>query len=522
MFFVTETEAAASRRTFEKEEGELSAMIEVRRLFPGIAANEKARECARSIAGGPKLPPPHPILANRTPIMHHIFAALLLLLGGCESTSFNLPGAPDDPALYATIYPFFIETCAVSGMKKKHGFGFEYQGGSGGHAVVYLNGVCRDTKSSHPAVQMCDEAGPSAESGVGLSANGHFSNAAWVATPGRDFFFDGDLRQDESVNSTSYARTQARAKQLGILNGIRFHEAVFDDLPTGMTRYDFMYEASIATDYGISLGRGRYCARLPVSQAQMRRVVAYLNAQNFQYRDGQRMSSMTVVGNNCSHFTHNVLASAGLWEEWPTDRFFLVSALSFPVPKNEFVNQIRRSNDLPLDNPLLLFRDEAARQALLHDDWLPIGPGAIAIAEPIREANDLYDTDVNLIFYDIPILGSFPSYFNRITADRRYSDLAENLRHFAAVYDRLSAERRPLEWWLNRAGLPSGDGPSFVAFYKRYYSHVDRMNDRVKLSLLTLQQTAGVPAAMPASFAAPLPSFRQAWKLGNSALESEH
>ncbi len=55
MFSVTEAEAAAIRRAFE-EEGELSAMIEVRRLFPGIPDNAKARECARTIAGWRPVP----------------------------------------------------------------------------------------------------------------------------------------------------------------------------------------------------------------------------------------------------------------------------------------------------------------------------------------------------------------------------------------------------------------------------------------------------------------------------------
>jgi len=50
MFTVTEAEAAAIRRVFE-EEGELSAMIELRRYFPGITDNLQARQCARTIAG---------------------------------------------------------------------------------------------------------------------------------------------------------------------------------------------------------------------------------------------------------------------------------------------------------------------------------------------------------------------------------------------------------------------------------------------------------------------------------------
>jgi hypothetical protein len=57
MFVVTEADAAAIRATFHQE-GELSAAIELRRRFPGITDNAKARECARSIAGWTPLPPP--------------------------------------------------------------------------------------------------------------------------------------------------------------------------------------------------------------------------------------------------------------------------------------------------------------------------------------------------------------------------------------------------------------------------------------------------------------------------------
>jgi hypothetical protein len=57
MFVVTEEDAAAIRAVFEQE-GELSAAIEVRRLFPGITDNAKARLHARTIAGWMPLPVP--------------------------------------------------------------------------------------------------------------------------------------------------------------------------------------------------------------------------------------------------------------------------------------------------------------------------------------------------------------------------------------------------------------------------------------------------------------------------------
>ena len=50
MFVVTEADAAAIRIAYEQD-GELSAAIELRRRFPCITDNEKARQCARSIAG---------------------------------------------------------------------------------------------------------------------------------------------------------------------------------------------------------------------------------------------------------------------------------------------------------------------------------------------------------------------------------------------------------------------------------------------------------------------------------------
>ena len=55
MFAITEAEAAAIRAAFEQS-GELSAVVELRRLFPGITDNTQARECARTIAGWRPLP----------------------------------------------------------------------------------------------------------------------------------------------------------------------------------------------------------------------------------------------------------------------------------------------------------------------------------------------------------------------------------------------------------------------------------------------------------------------------------
>lgn len=50
MFCVSEAQAAVIRTAFEQR-GELSAVVELRQLFPGVGNIEWARECVRTIAG---------------------------------------------------------------------------------------------------------------------------------------------------------------------------------------------------------------------------------------------------------------------------------------------------------------------------------------------------------------------------------------------------------------------------------------------------------------------------------------
>src|SRR3978361_2030581 len=56
MFVVDEPTAAAIRKAY-LESGELSAVVELRRRFPGIVDNENARLCVRTIASWQPLPP---------------------------------------------------------------------------------------------------------------------------------------------------------------------------------------------------------------------------------------------------------------------------------------------------------------------------------------------------------------------------------------------------------------------------------------------------------------------------------
>jgi hypothetical protein len=408
-------------------------------------------------------------------------AAIVLGLAGCSVWRFSVPATAPDEAVYSSLFPYYVEFCAVSQLKKKPNFGTHVESGFGGHSVLYLNGVCKVKDAHYPEIALCDDGPGVAENGVGLSVNAHYQNANWVATEGRDFFFHGGLDPSARLTREAYARVQAKAQAMGIYDGVKFHEEVYDDKPAGMSREDFKYDVSVATDYAIGFGRDRYCARVPMSREKMGAVVKFLNGLNEPYRRGEKEFEWDVLRDNCAHVTHNALAAVDLWDEWPIDRFILFAAFDFPVPKNELVNLTLRTNDAPIDDLTALYADDAARRAVLRDGWFPTEPGALVETEPVFQKNDVYDSDLLLIFYEDPIFRRYQARFDRIFADPRYTDLRANLDYFAAMFDRIEKGRRPL------ATYPQRTEAGFAAFYDRYYDIVGQESAALRTELAALQ-----------------------------------
>lgn len=404
-----------------------------------------------------------------------LVAGVAFWVAACSGMRVDTAPTASDEQLYTSVYPYYAEYCAASQLKKRPGFGTDPSSGIGGHSVFYLNGVCRDTGAGYPTIKLCDR--DPAHHGVGLSINAHFKNTNWVATEGRDFFFHGTLQPKEHLGRAEYERTLAAAAEMGIYDGVEFHDDVFDEMPEGMSRRAFMYDISIATDYAVGYGRDRYCARVPLDREKMARVVGYLNGLNAEYKDGKKEFEWNVLQNNCVHVTHNALAAAGIWDEWQMGEFVLYAAFDFPTPKNEFVNLMRRTNDLALDDLMAIYEDDAAREALMQGGGLPAEPGALAQAELTHPDNEIYDTDLSLIFYDYPAVGPYFQHFRAIFSEPRYSNLHASLKYFADLYARIKQQRLPLETYL--PNLAPAERADFAAFYARYYAYVDRASARV-------------------------------------------
>ena len=414
-----------------------------------------------------------------------IVAGLLLATGGCVTGPEIQPPptTASEEQVYREFYPTYAEICAVSQLGKKSGFGAEISSGIGGHAVLYLNGVCRKQDTEYPVLMMCDEEKDPSD-GVGLSVNEHYKGAEWVATEGREFFFNGGLKPGEPLTKDAYRATQAVAQAKGIYTSVSFHKRFYDDIAPGFTPEAYKYEISVATDYAITFGRNRYCARVPLDRAQMQTIVTYLNDQNAPYRNGEPFD-WNLFEHNCAHLNHNALAAADLWDAWATDRFILISLFDFPVPKNEFVNLMRRTNDVPIDDLEALYQDAAARRLLLEHGRLPTQPGALMDLGTIPRQNEVYDPHSDIIFYDEPLTGSYEEHFEAILDQPRYYRLQDNLAYFAGLYDKIKANRRPVETYL--ANRSPEDQAAFRTFYTAYFDYIDRESREVGRNLATLK-----------------------------------
>jgi len=399
--------------------------------------------------------------------------------------------APVDDAVYDRLFPYHAEICATTELRKKPGFGVPVRSGIGGHCLLYLNGVQLDHAEGYPTLRLCEPDAPPARQGAGISVNAHFKNANWVAAEGRDFLWWGALEPGERLTAEVYSRTQRHAKAIGILDGVQFHDHLFREKPAGMSDRDYMYEISIATDYAARFGRDTYHARIPLDRMRMAAIVEFLNGLNAPYRAGQKVYRWRVINNNCVHVTHNALAAAGIWAHWPTGQFVGRAAFNFPVPKNEFVDLMLRTNDLPIQDTDAMYNDVPARRALLETGTLPAGPGALACARRSVQANDLYNVDkLRVIFFDNPFWGPYRFHLARILKEPRYVDLRINLQHFAQVYA-TALKPNPASGWQAAGGI-SGEQ---ARFQLRYAQYIAREAARVKQLLTSLEEPAEQLAA---------------------------
>jgi len=414
-----------------------------------------------------------------------IAAALLVLVLGPLSAGCTIrtmePGRPDvlPEGQYEQTYPYFAAICAVSRIKAT----FAAEGGVPGHAVMYLNGVCKDDSAAYPRLRMCDPAAVERgdpEAGVGISVNKTFKNVNWMAVPDAQMFFDGGLTYGELLNEQRGLQTLDEAYKAGIWDGIEIHEAFHPAPGDSQGELYLVASESLGTDFALRFGRHVFCSAMPMPRDRLERVVDFLNGLNDEYATGEADYNWSGYADNCSHTLHNALAAAEVWLETPVQVTKLRQFFNLSIPSNEMINLAKRANTYELENFDAIFADGQMRRALLNHGWLPTRHGALVFYRGIHQPNELYDPEGKILIHEAPLLRPLSRNIDAIFADPRYTRIEDNLRYYKQRYEAILA-RRPEDWESAAAS-----GAKYSIARKRYYERIMELLDDVDAKLRDL------------------------------------
>src|SRR5258708_28599913 len=152
-----------------------------------------------------------------------------------------------DPA-YDQLFPYYVELCATSQFRSK----LKGEGGVAGHAVMYIKGACKDEQAAYPQLRRCRVAATELddpEHGAGVSVGRWFRNVNWVAIPGYELFYQGNLKIGEPLTQASFEATVRDAIAKGVYKGVDFHD--YPSAEAGAGFENFVVDAGISTDFDL-------------------------------------------------------------------------------------------------------------------------------------------------------------------------------------------------------------------------------------------------------------------------------
>jgi len=433
-------------------------------------------------------------------------------------------------AAYNALHPYYVQVCTMTQLVRRTGrfdeAGEEIvrAGGRGGHATVFLKGARIDRESLPGVIQLavCGEGEGLADpdAGVGISVNQIFANTNWVAIPGRGNFFHGGVDPEAVLTREMVDDAIRGAIDAGWFEGIeikpdrlaRFatdHELSAEELraPENRRAYqELMVLESLATDFGLTLGRSVVSVRLPMPRRAFEEFVAHLNEVNRTANAEGNPWDLALY--NCSHPVSNAFARVGVigrktplrrsahdWINWGKHAWMLSRSLcqwlmggvpDVSVPSNMVVRLASESCDREPASAHVVWVDRRQRKLFDEYAWLPSGHGALLEILEMRtgEHNEVFRRGQNPFVWWMVEYKNHKARFGKYqdeSANPQLFDLRENLLHKLERYRRVRDGR-------NRSTFRIVWHPRLRAFHERYHDWIDTQIADAEVKLARLQE----------------------------------
>jgi hypothetical protein len=417
-----------------------------------------------------------------------IFTALLagttLLLSGCGDNGIlsRFMLKPDhiivergpDP-VYDQLFPYYVELCATSQFRSK----LKGEGGVAGHAVMYIKGACKDEQASFPQLRRCHVTATDLhdpEHGAGVSVGRWFRNVNWVAIPGYDLFYQGNLKFGETLTQAHFEATVRDVINKDVYKGVQFHASPSTGSGAGLE--DIIAQEGIGTDLALQFARSVFCARVPISEPMLDEIIAFLNDKNREYAEGEADYNWDVWADNCAHTLRNALAAANIWSPLSVRAVKFRQMFNLAIPANEFVNLAEVGTKGNIEDYREIQQNGPQRDALYEFHWLPTRHGALLKTLPVHEPNDLYDTAFRLFTLQSPFRMGKTQRAVDLLSDERFVELGANLRYFHQKYDAILTSHDE-----QRDMLASVRGTPYRRVERLYYEYIREQRAEVEAIL---------------------------------------
>ena len=390
-----------------------------------------------------------------------------------------------DP-VYEQLFPYYVELCATSQFRSK----LKGEGGVAGHAAMYIKGACKDEKAPFPQLRRCRAAATELsdpEHGAGVSVGRWFRNVNWVAIPGYELFYQGNLKPGERLTQAHFEATVRDAIDKGVYKGVELHD--YPTASAGAGLENFVENEGIGTDLALQFARSAFCARLPVIERMLDEVIAFLNDKNREYAEGEADYNWNVWADNCAHTLRNALAAANVWSPVSVWGVKFRQIFNLAVPANEFVNLAELGTRGNIDDYREIQQEGPQRDALHEFGWLPTRHGALLKTLPVHEPNDLYDTTFRLFTLQSPFRMGKTERAIDLLSDERFVKLDANLRYFRDKYDAILANHDE-----RRDALASVRGTPYRRVERLYYDYIKVQRAEVEPMLQRVSSLERPPA----------------------------
>lgn len=322
---------------------------------------------------------------------------------------------------YEEVFPHYYEYCAGTMLRYQKEYFDGAEGGPGGHAFVYLHGICKDSSKNYPQVKVCDKNDD--HQGVGISLDSDYKNVAWVAVPGRELILFGDKKSDSRINKNDIEKVIQKSLKYKVFKNVQLKSYPKDMPSNEKERYTALF--SIGTDIAVNWARELRCVRTPVEKNKLQNAVEFLNKTNDQYYIGKKEYKWSMLSNNCTHLSINIGHKLGINPSIQTDKFFLEQIGNIAIPANHYLYLMDK----------VVLNKEVNRKGT----YTPNQFGALAKKYEAFPNSEIFITD-NLKSFTLRPRKNIKNFFSssksydRYLEKKEFTDLRENAFYWSKIY----------------------------------------------------------------------------------------